>query len=213
VSFVFLSIILRKEQHKHERCYYIYHVALLCSISSVTSRSWQSICMLQEKGTWMLTEPRTKLVNSSVSPNGRGELVTSAIAVVMMSGIGCVVSPIPSLINLAFGFFWMCSCSRMDIWLRGPEEWKQSVSCQWLRSIFRIKKKKNTWFDRINEHESKRVMAHDNNNESTSGNKYPLRRPSILTLRGTCVQWPVITCTFFIIISRPRLCLRNLMLV
>jgi hypothetical protein len=142
VSFVFLSIILRKEQHKHERCYYIYHVALLCSISSVTSRSWQSICMLQEKGTWMSTEPRTKLVNTSVSPNGRGELVTSAIAVVMMSGIGCVVSPIPSLINLAFGFFWMCSCSRMDIWLRGPEEWKQSVNCQWLRSMFRIKKKK-----------------------------------------------------------------------
>jgi hypothetical protein len=30
---------------------------------------------------------------------------TSAIADVMMSGIGCVVSPMPSLINLACGYF------------------------------------------------------------------------------------------------------------
>ena len=44
--------------------------------------------------------------------------ITSAMAEVMISGIGSVVSPIPSLINLACGFLWAYSDSRMDIWLR-----------------------------------------------------------------------------------------------
>lgn len=53
--------------------------------------------------------------------NRDNKRVTSAIADVMISGIGCVVSPIPSRINLASGCFRICSDSRIDIWLRNQE--------------------------------------------------------------------------------------------
>jgi len=42
--------------------------------------------------------------------------LTSAMAEEMTCGIGCVVSPTPSLINLASGYFLTCSISLIDIY-------------------------------------------------------------------------------------------------
>lgn len=69
---------------------------------------WQYFCYL----TCKITLKIFKLVVWSA--------FTWAITDVTISGMGCVVSPIPSLISLAFGFLWRCSDSRANICLRSP---------------------------------------------------------------------------------------------
>lgn len=56
--------------------------------------------------------------------------LTSAILRVTISGIGSVVSPIPSLITFAFGYFLMCSSSLAEI-CSAIDILRQNLDTQW----------------------------------------------------------------------------------